>query len=308
MYAGHIDCYGRSAEILAKLLRVTSSTATIFRVCNHYGAQLEEVLAAPSPAREIADQQVMYAALDGSMIFTDNQWREVKLGRVFGSEDIQDDPQRKRGQRIAHSEYTAHLGTSTDFFEKFRITSDKYAFLDERLVFLSDGARWIEQAITRQYPDATQILDFFHAAEYLGSFAELAIINPGERTRWFAQQKALLLAGRIERVIKEISERASGSNQTVQEAAERVTNYYRSNRERMRYDEYIKRGLYIGSGAIESAHRTVIQRRMKLSGQRWGARGAGNMLNLRVCSMSGKWNVLENLIRYPETADQASAL
>lgn len=288
---------------------MTSSAATIFRVCNHYGAQLEEILAIPSPPKEVADDQVIYAELDGSMIFTDNQWREVKLGRVFGSEDIQEADNRKRGQRITHSEYTAHLGSSADFFEKFRITTDKYASLDERLVFLSDGARWIELAISHQYPQATQILDFFHAAEYLGGFAELAFSDQDDRKRWFAQQKALLFAGNVERVIAAITTSAAETtDQAVQNSAERVTNYYRSNRERMRYDEYIKRGLYIGSGAIESAHRTVIQRRMKLSGQRWGKPGAEHMLNLRVCSLSGKWNELEDLIRYPKTVENATAL
>ena len=65
----------------------------------------------------------------------------------------------------------------------------------------------------------------------------------------------------------------------------------------MNYPEYDKLGYYIGSGAIESAHRTVVQKRLKLSGQRWTIDGAQRVLNLRVLKMSGKWNVVQDAIR-----------
>ena len=59
----------------------------------------------------------------------------------------------------------------------------------------------------------------------------------------------------------------------------------------MDYKRYANIGVgIIGSGAIESAHRTVIQKRMKLSGQRWSKQGAQHMLNLRTCSMNEQWS------------------
>ncbi|MDR1897168.1 MAG: ISLre2 family transposase, partial [Prevotellaceae bacterium] len=60
--------------------------------------------------------------------------------------------------------------------------------------------------------------------------------------------------------------------------------------------KFIKEGLLIGSGAIESANRDVIQKRMKLSGQRWTLQGAKQMLNLRTCYKSGKYDVVRNKI------------
>ncbi|MGB0863911.1 MAG: hypothetical protein ACPGXZ_13400 [Saprospiraceae bacterium] len=65
----------------------------------------------------------------------------------------------------------------------------------------------------------------------------------------------------------------------------------------MNYPKYLNRNLLIGSGAIESAHRTVIQKRMKLSGQRWSENGAKNMLNIRVVNMSGHWNRVQKFFR-----------
>ena len=53
----------------------------------------------------------------------------------------------------------------------------------------------------------------------------------------------------------------------------------------------------IGSGAIESAHKTVVQKRMKQSGQRWNNKGAQNMLNLRVLTMNKQWDKVVALIK-----------
>ena len=65
----------------------------------------------------------------------------------------------------------------------------------------------------------------------------------------------------------------------------------------MNYPDYIEKNLLIGSGAIESAHRTVLQKRLKQSGQRWSEKGLTNMIKLRSASMSGYWNEVQSLIR-----------
>jgi hypothetical protein len=298
-YAGHLDVYQRCGEIIERMLRINVSTASIYRVCDHYGQRLKQMLYQPREAKAVDESQVVYAAIDGSMIFTDNQWREVKLARIFGSDQIDEGIGSRRGQSVRGSEYVAHLGGCEEFLHKLTPVVNSYAQIGERLVVLSDGAVWIKQAIDEHYPQATQILDFYHAVEYLGEYAQAAIADQTERQQWIAQQKAVLLAGGVDRVIATVARHARSAPSSVKHQAQRLMGYYRANRERMRYDEYIRRGLYIGSGAIESAHRTVIQRRMKLSGQRWTSTGAENMLNLRVCSLSGTWNLIEQLIIQP---------
>jgi len=75
-----------------------------------------------------------------------------------------------------------------------------------------------------------------------------------------------------------------------EEDKKKITKYYQNNKGRMKYKQYRAIGCgIIGSGAIESAHRTVVQKRMKLSGQRWSIKGAKNMLRLRVISMNKQW-------------------
>ncbi len=92
------------------------------------------------------------------------------------------------------------------------------------------------------------------------------------------RQKELLLENGVLEVIANIKELAGDNKE-----AQNLIAYYEGNKERMDYKNYQQMGCgIIGSGAIESAHRTVVQKRMKQSGQRWTVQGAQNMLNLRV--------------------------
>jgi hypothetical protein len=75
-----------------------------------------------------------------------------------------------------------------------------------------------------------------------------------------------------------------------------IKEYLSRNAYRMHYQLYRRRGLLIGLGAIESAHRTVVQKRLKRAGQRWTIEGAQWVLNLRTCQMSQRWDLVRNHI------------
>ena len=78
--------------------------------------------------------------------------------------------------------------------------------------------------------------------------------------------------------------------------------YYRNNRSRMYYGSYRRRGLLIGSGPIEAAHRNVIQQRLKLAGQRWTQAGVQQVANLRVLRKSDRWQRVIALTRTKKLA------
>jgi hypothetical protein len=102
-----------------------------------------------------------------------------------------------------------------------------------------------------------------------------------------------LLKGEVKTVISNIKRIGSNS-----EKAAQLINYYHTNENRMNYQDYVKIGCgIIGSGAIESAHRTLVQKRMKQSGQRWSWKGAQNMLNLRVVRKNNDWNKVIELTK-----------
>jgi hypothetical protein len=162
---------------------------------------------------------------------------------------------------------------------------DAYEVIKDKLVFISDGAPWIKNWVEDAYPQAVSILDYYHAAEHLHGFAEKHFKDEKKRNQWTDKQKELLLQSKVATVIKNVK-KLSDSKESLQ-----LIEYYEANRQRMDYSRYKQIGAgIIGSGAIESAHRTVVQKRMKLSGQRWSGIGAQNMLNLRVTSMNGRWD------------------
>ena len=123
--------------------------------------------------------------------------------------------------------------------------------------------------------------------EHLYQFAEQYFTGSSPaKQAWCDRQKALLLESDVEAVLQNIA--ATNAKEVDKK---KLLTYYQNNKKRMRYKQYQRIGCgIIGSGAIESAHRTVIQKRMKLSGQRWSYKGAEKMLQLRVTAMNGLWH------------------
>ncbi|MBK7097215.1 MAG: hypothetical protein IPH58_01175 [Sphingobacteriales bacterium] len=99
-------------------------------------------------------------------------------------------------------------------------------------------------------------MDYYHASEHLHDYAKATIKDDAQRKQWLDKRLELLLNGEVQKIIDELN----GSPQISQEARQLI-DYYESNKTRMNYPQYKKIGAgIIGSGAIESAHRTVVQK------------------------------------------------
>lgn len=294
VYPGQSDTYQGGSDSLSLLLGLGSSDSQIHRLTNHYGALAGDLLAEASPELELTSEDRVYAQVDGSMVFIRQEgWKETKLGRTFIESNCLNMSEKRK--EVRHSEYTAHLGSHLDFEQKMELLVDKYERLGPRLVFINDGAPWIANWINANYPEATSILDFFHACEYLSEFIE-AYFGKIYHKQYYQQWAERLKNQGAETILKQIKELTCDS-QKAQKAKDKVSNYYQNNLYRMDYPKYLQEGLFIGSGAIEAAHRTVIQKRLKLSGQRWTIKGAQHVLNLRTLNMSQRWNELQNTLR-----------
>jgi len=152
---------------------------------------------------------------------------------------------------------------------------------------------WIRNWIEDSFPQAESILDYYHASEHLHAFAKVFFTDEKDKNKWGHHQLSLLLESKIDTVLSNIGELAPNSKE-----AKNLIEYYQANKSRMDYKRYRQIGCgIIGSGAIESAHRTVIQKRMKLSGQRWSKKCAQHMLNLRVTEMNGQWGKVIELTK-----------
>ncbi len=292
VYAGQLDCYGRSHEVIKQFLQVEVSAAQVYRVTDTYGEELGKTVNEEKTLAPVNQQETLYVEADGSMILTREQsWKEVKVGRLFNSSDCL--RMNEKPGWIKQSQYVAHLGDHRCFIEQMDKLIESYGSLGERLVFISDGAPWIRNWIADTFPDAVSILDYYHATQYLYPFAESHFTDRQESNHWIEKQKKLLLNSKVRIVMDNIRKLSPGQPHT-----RKVLEYFQANQDRMDYKKYLQTGCgIIGSGAIESAHRTVVQKRLKLSGQRWSKKGAQNMLNLRVTHMNRQWNKIVKLVK-----------
>ncbi|GHT36853.1 hypothetical protein FACS189435_0630 [Bacteroidia bacterium] len=149
---------------------------------------------------------------------------------------------------------------------------------------------WIEGS----HPDSYAVLDWFHACGQLHNFVESCSREDMEAGKmWFKEQKELLYESQAEQVVANIA-----GSKAKQSGKDKLTGYYQNNKDRMDYRKHRSTGCGItGSGSIESAHRTVIQKRMKLSGQHWSRTGTQNMLQLRVTAMNKQWHKVIGVIK-----------
>ena len=155
------------------------------------------------------------------------------------------------------------------------------------LVFICDGAVWIWNLIAHYFPNAIQIVDWYHAEDRLKRIAEETFSNVGERQTWLQEVTEDLWQGRVELVI----EACRLLNKKSEWVRQSLT-YYANNMERMRYAQFRASGFMIGSGIIESGCKQIVTQRLKLPGAQWSLDGAILIAKARTAWMSGDWQKL----------------
>jgi hypothetical protein len=292
VYAGQLDCYERCNEVIREFTDVEVSTAQIYRLTDTYGTQIEKEVSKETILPPLKQQEVLYVQADGSMLQTREEgYKEVKVGRIFKSSDCLHGEQKAGWIRA--SQYVAQLGNYKDFTDQMDHLIESYGKRGDQLIFVSDGAIWIKHWIEDAFPGAVSILDYYHACEHLHQFSSSYLSDKHQEKLWVSEQKQLLLQSEVLKVIENIEKLAGNSKE-----AQQLIAYYQSNQQRMDYQRYQQLGCgIIGSGAIESAHRTVVQKRMKQSGQRWSIQGAQHMLNLRVIRKNRQWKKIIQLTK-----------
>ena len=162
------------------------------------------------------------------------------------------------------------------------------------VAFVADGqpAMWGLKA--EICPHAVEILDFHHAREYLWKAVYTFLPEGSEAAiAWVKAQESRFLLGQVGLVIDELRHRLSTGlivGKSKVETVHTVIAYFDTNRSRMRYDQYLRAGFPIGSGAVESACKQLIVTRMEGAGMRWTVTGAQAMLDLRSVFLNGDWS------------------
>lgn len=226
--------------------------------------------------------------LDGTTLrMDDGNYRESMVGTI-GLYD-------KLGER----QHTIYIGAAPEYGkEKFinrleaEIKHVKQLYPNSEYVGLADGARdnwtFLEKHTNHQ------ILDFYHASEYVHKAAETKFKKKKEQSGkniWLDDRMHKLKhnkggASRILREFQDWKVNVKDDNSLIQAA---IT-YFTNNKKRMKYQKYVDLNIPIGSGVTEAACKVIIKQRLCLSGMRWKEEGAGKVISLRCLTKStNRW-------------------
>lgn len=170
----------------------------------------------------------------------------------------------------------------------------------DKLLFVADGALWIWDrvkplisALGLKPGQLFELIDFYHAVEHLNEFAKLkSRWSKSEREAWVKKLRRQLRKGHIDTVIAELQSAAKGTKNAL---LRRERDYFIKNRSRMNYGEASNLQLPIGSGAMESSIRRVVNLRLKGACIFWKEDTANEMLMLRCYYKAGRWDMMKRL-------------
>jgi hypothetical protein len=160
---------------------------------------------------------------------------------------------------------------------------------DTKVHCVGDGAVWIADQVNRVFgTQATFLVDFYHLCEYLSSAA--VSCAPGDQMTWFRRHKHLIKNNQVAEVLEELHPHLEPESVPDEKApVRRCSRYIRNRPGQFDYKRAVEHELPIGSGEIESAHRYIIQKRLKIAGAWWKENNAQNMLVLRTLRANGDW-------------------
>ncbi len=174
----------------------------------------------------------------------------------------------------------------------------------DQVLFVADGAHWIWnrvpgliKALGLDPARVHQLIDFHHAVEHLGKVAALRKSwSAKERKAWVRKHRRLLLQGQVDAVIEAVQGICRGRRS---KAITTERNYFVRNRDRMHYPAVKALSLPIGSGAVESAIRRVVNLRLKGPCIFWYRANAEKILMLRAYFKAGRWDLLKRMAHSP---------
>jgi hypothetical protein len=288
--------FARAAGLLERLTGLAVSAETVRQHCERRGAALEaaqqaaitQVQATGEPAEAVdAAPGTLLVETDGVMVrYRPTGWHEVKVGLVGGC---------VAGLLQAPS-YVAAREEAAVFGPRLLTEAARRGALDvidwdgprtgagrarlRPVVVLGDGAAWIWHLAAEHFGERTEIVDFYHASEHLWALAHV-LYGPGTAaaTAWATTRLKLLREEGGAALLPTLRGLRPPSAEA-QEVLRRERGYFRTHVARMAYPTFVAQGLPIGSGAVESAAKHLVQLRLKRPGARWSPAGAGALLTL----------------------------
>jgi hypothetical protein len=281
--------FAQACRTLTHFTGATISAATARRVTERVGAawvqlELAEVarLEADPTAPGPIGAPLQQVSVDGVFVpLIGGEWREVKVLAVGTVE-----PAPAGGVHTTDLSYYARLADHDRFGRETLAELHRRGTLTaETVVAVQDGAEWIQGFVDLHLPTAVRVLDFAHAAGYLGRAAQ-EVFGAGTRetSAWLDTWLHELKHGDPARVLTALAALP------VSPAREEATGYLTSRRDHIRYADFLAAGYPIGSGCVESAGKALVQRRLCGAGMRWADLHVDGLLGLRTVIPTDRWD------------------
>lgn len=280
---------------------VRLSKQRIEQVCEEAGQRLlaeedarrEQIYALPPaeqpaalPTSEISPE-IAYVSADGTMIHTEGDWHEIRVASVVATD--------AEGQVVAE-QLRARFLSCEEFGQQLWLLALGVGYRHaKQRVFLADGARWLWELAALHFPEAIQILDWYHLTEYVHA-AAAALFGEGtkEAKAWSELRLTELWEGRWRDTVEQLTDlHKSLRAKNKREALRKFKQYVTNNQTRIDYPRYRELGLQVGSGRVEGACKSLVGARCKQAGMRnWTRSGAQGVLRLRAALQTGDFNAL----------------
>jgi hypothetical protein len=304
--AAALVSFEESSGLLHELAGVEVSAKQVERAAETLGAEIAvDERQDVERGREVAP--TMYLGLDGTGVPMRPQevagragkqadgsakTREAKLVTVWTAEsrDPEGKPVRDPGS-ISYSaaiESAATPDTSpelSDFAARVQREARRRGFTEARhQTMLGDGSTWIWNTGSELFPQATQILDRFHAKEHLGDVRKVIYGDRREGKAWLDARYDELDEGHLKSLVHALRSHI-GQHKEARECIQ----YIWKNRRRMRYPDFEKQGFCTSTGVVESGCKVVVGTRLKRAGMHWTVKGANAIIALRCSKLSGRF-------------------
>ena len=299
--------FGQGSQLFEALTLISVSDQTVAKATQAVGEEVQalelEWIAQSRDGDWLQTQQRLaerpqrlYGALDAAKVHLRGQkehpWRDLKVGAWFTTTaEPPQSPEDDWKIRATDISYYCDIQEAQQFGDLVWASGcQRQAELAQELIFLGDGADWIWRLVQEHYPEAVQIVDWFHATEYIAPVANAAFDSEDRRQTWIKQVRTDLWNGDLDAVISAF-DRLTDHPRASEPATKAVT-YFTNNRQRMNYPEYRAKGYQIGSGTIESGCKQIVTQRLKVAGAIWEHDNAIKTAKARAALLSGQWDII----------------
>lgn len=299
--------FGQGSQLFEALTLITLSDHSVAKATQAMGTEVQALEAEWMAQSQDGDwlqaqqrlaerPQRLYGALDAAKVHIRGQkehpWRDLKVGAWFTTTaEPPQSPEDEWDIQATDISYYCDIQEAQQFGTLLWATGcQRHAELAQELIFLGDGADWIWRLVQEHYPEAVQIVDWFHATEYIAPVAKAAFEDEDRRQAWITRVRTDLWNGALETVIAAFEHLTD--HPRASEPATRAVTYFTNNRHRMHYPEYRAKGYQIGSGTIESGCKQIVTQRLKVAGAIWEHDNAIKTAKARAALLSDQWDLI----------------